>query len=80
VQKKKYRDPFFNAASNNKSPMFILRTTFSCGEVRMLKGSGDFSPPDPKECPEDCPFVTQSRDPQQCKRPEGCIYGGKDEL
>jgi len=40
----------------------------------LLKGSGDFSPQDPIECPEDCEFVADSLAPSDCKNPFGCIY------
>ena len=39
----------------------------------MLKGPGDFSPPDPVECPESCPHCSESRDPNDCPLLE-CIY------
>lgn len=41
----------------------------------MLKGSGDFSPKDPEECPETCPFRPKSGNPEDCERASGeCIY------
>lgn len=39
----------------------------------MLKGPGDFSPPEPVECLESCPHCPESRDPKDCERAE-CIY------
>lgn len=44
----------------------------------MLKGPGDFSPPDPVECPESCPHCPPSRDPKDCPLLE-CIYAPLDE-
>jgi len=43
----------------------------------MLKGSGDFSPKDPDECPESCPHASEDLDPESCPR-ERCIYGKPD--
>jgi len=41
----------------------------------MLKGSGDFSPPDPVECPESCPHAHPSRNPKKCRALSlRCIY------
>ena len=44
----------------------------------MLKGPGDFSPPDPDEdCPESCSHCPPSRDPKECPLLE-CIYAPID--
>ena len=40
---------------------------------KMLKGSGDFSPPDPVECPELCPYCPESRYHKDCPEIE-CTY------
>ena len=46
-------------------------------QPRQLKGSGDFSPPDPPECPESCPNCPESRNPDDCPLLE-CIYAPLD--
>lgn len=44
----------------------------------MLKGSGDFSPVEPDECPEDCPFYEPENRDGPCMYPPstglGCFY------
>lgn len=43
--------------------------------LRMSKGPGDFSPPDPVECPEDCVFYTPERGGHDyCQYGNGCQY------
>ena len=48
------------------------------GEGTMLKGSGDFSPKDPEECPEDCPhYAPEDLAFGYCHSHIGCIYAPK---
>lgn len=40
---------------------------------KILKGPGESSPPDPEECPEDCPWAAEDLDPKKCPK-EYCYY------
>jgi hypothetical protein len=38
------------------------------------------SPPDPVECPEDCPFYTpEAGDDDYCQHPYGCHYAKEED-
>jgi len=42
---------------------------------KMLKGSGDFTPADPVECPDDCEYYTPDRGRDDyCQHPHGCKF------
>ncbi len=72
--------------NHTRDPMDIIVTVVTgrnaMPDNKMLKGSGDFSPVEPIECPEECPFYEPDRE-DFCQYPPstglGCFYDPEDQ-